>query len=460
MWRKSPVFRSSRLTQTTKNMNSETSIVAAIDLGSSKIVGILGTVSSPNQTEVLGLEKENSSFAIRRGCVHNIEESIQKIDQIISRLESRIVLDLKKIDRLYIGLGGQSVHSIRQTVSRSYGSMEMLTETHLAEIEYEVRQTPFDKYEVFDLIPVEYRIDGVLEPKPLGAICNKLEVTYTVIIGKGAIKHNIERCMKRMNMGVAGYYVSARALGNLLLTEEERQLGCALIDFGAATTTMVCYKRGVLQHMVTIPFGGNNITKDIMSLNMLEPQAESAKRHHARSFAPEGHENDIIYIKSALGNDGLNISQQELDRITEARIEEILDNLLAQIKEAGLKDQLPCGVIITGGGSQLNGLSDSIQKKFHLQIRRAGIINKLINKTAEPVSESIYHTALALLAMGKESCVEKIPEPEHEHEEAPKPIDQKHKEPNTRKNKNDKKESGRLGSFIEMLFKDNDKPLQ
>lgn len=377
--------------------------IAAIDLGTSKIVGIAGSKDKAGRLTVRAIEKEDSGGCIKRGGIQNVEEAASRIKKIISKLENRIS---EKIEKIYVGIGGQSLHTVNHSVSKQLREDTQVTDELINSILSESQHFPVFNAEIVQTVPTEYLVDNRLETQPKGVFCSDISANLKLIVARPSLKKNLNRCLvERVKIPVAGYIVAPLATAAATLTENEKSLGCALLDFGAGTTTLSVYKDNFLRYIVTIPLGGRNITRDICTLNVLEPDAERLKTAYGYAVnTPEQDKNtQQINIE---GIDASKIKYQSLSRVIEARIEEIIENVISQIEESGYAKQLSAGIIITGGGSQLKALPELIRQKTGMDVRRGSVPKEVsFSNKEEAVFDPGYTEAIGLLLLGSENCV-------------------------------------------------------
>ena len=341
--------------------------IAAIDLGSSKIVGIIGARTNENILSVHAIEKEPSDSCIKRGCIQNVEETALKVKKIISKLENKIK---RKIDKIYIGVGGQSIYSIDNKIIKQLTEETPITPQIIESLKEISMSNTYGNKEILDIIPSEYIIDGRKLTQPIGVYGSEIEVTHKIIIGRSSLKKNIMRMMEKLDVSLAGFVLSPLSSSSVL-SEADKNLGVVLVDFGAGTTTLSIYKDGLLRYVSVIPIGGNTITKDISSLQILEEEAEKIKNLFGDA-SPEITESDTqtIQNKSNQGLDTTKIYTKTLHKIVLARTEEIAENINNQIRLSGIdKQQLAAGLIITGGASKLKHLPSLLKKKVELDVK-------------------------------------------------------------------------------------------
>ena len=253
-----------------------TDFIAAIDLGTSHMVGMVGTKNATGALSIIAYEVENSGTCIRRGCVYNVKETASKIKRLILKLENK--LGGTKIGQVYVGLGGQSLRSIEHTVCKVLGTEGVVTEEIIDSLYQECKDYRPDMLTVLDVVSPSYFLDDKPESNPVGVPCSRIEARYKLIVGRPSLKLNIVNSIsEQAKIEIAGILVSPLALGDVVLSDNEKDLGCALIGFGAGVTTISVYKGGKLASLSVVPFGGNLITKDITNLRVVESEAERLK---------------------------------------------------------------------------------------------------------------------------------------------------------------------------------------
>lgn len=396
--------------------------IAAIDLGSSKIVGIIGARTNENILSVHAIEKEPSDSCIKRGCIQNVEETALKVKKIISKLENKIK---RKIDKIYIGVGGQSIYSIDNKIIKQLTEETPITPQIIESLKEISMSNTYGNKEILDIIPSEYIIDGRKLTQPIGVYGSEIEVTHKIIIGRSSLKKNIMRMMEKLDVSLAGFVLSPLSSSSVL-SEADKNLGVVLVDFGAGTTTLSIYKDGLLRYVSVIPIGGNTITKDISSLQILEEEAEKIKNLFGDA-SPEITESDTqtIQNKSNQGLDTTKIYTKTLHKIVLARTEEIAENINNQIRLSGIdKQQLAAGLIITGGASKLKNLPSLLKKKVELDVKFGTFQQTIQSQAYSEIGKDPYFSALlGILSKGQNICIKEIvKEPEPVVEIVPEPV--------------------------------------
>mgnify|MGYP000966666074 CR=1 FL=1 len=415
-----------------------TDFIAAIDLGSSHMVGMVGTKGPAGTLSIIAYEVENSDTCIRRGCVYNIKDAAGKIVRLIRKLENK--LGGSRIGKVYIGVGGQSLRSINHAVSRVLGS-GTVTEEVLKELDQECRQYRPDMLDVLDIAAPAYYLDNQPEAHPVGLGCSRIEARYKLLVGRPSLRHAVTTNMsEQIKLDVAGAIVAPLALADLILTEQEKQKGCALIDFGAGVTSVTMYKDGSLAGLYVIPLGSHLITRDLMSLGMPEKEAERVKRTYGNAIWEKDNEQQMVTVDLADGQHSSEIKLSDINMVVEARSREIIENIYARLQDTGVAKEPGYSIVIAGNGAALKNMREALSERFNMDVRYASVRKDLIADGEMIANNPEYTTAAALLLKGTENCALYIaPEPERPKVAEPKvepvivEIEEKQEEPRVEK---------------------------
>lgn len=336
--------------------------VAALEFGSSKITGAVGVYTEDKTLKILAVEQEESRDYVRYGIIQNPEEVAGRVNRILERLNGNPAVAPRKITGVFVGLSGRSMRSISSEVKLSYPEEIEFTSEILRQLRDDAAAISIDNnQEVFATVARSYNIDGMETTSPKGAMGKRISAIYDIIIGRSELKRNIRRALtERTGLVIRGMIVTPLAAADIVLKDEEKRLGCMLVDFGAETTSVSIYRKGSLCYFATLPLGGRNITRDLTSLKILEERAEEIKCESGKAIALESPSN--------LNLGGIKLS--DISNLVVARSEEIVANVIEQIKYAGLKEKdLPGGIICIGKGAQLNGLLELIERQSGLNAR-------------------------------------------------------------------------------------------
>lgn len=374
--------------------------IVAIELGSSKITGIAGKKNLDGSIQVLACVKEDSSSCIRKGVVYNIDKTAQCLTNIINRLEKQLKTGITQV---YVGVGGQSIRSIRNLIAKDLPNGMQVTQDMVIELMDENRNMKYPDQQIIDAAAQEYKVDSQFQLDPVGIQCNRIEGNFLNILQRKSFYANLNKCFETAGINIAELYLAPLALADSVLTEAERRSGCALVDLGADTTTVSVYSKNILRHLAVIPLGANNITKDIASLQMEESDAEKMKLKYASAFTEN---NDIDNnMKYSIDQDR-QVETRKFIEIVEGRLEEIIANVWCQVPEE-FCDKLLGGIILTGGGSNLRDIEKAFQNYTHIdKIRIAKFVTQTITSTIAEINahDAMMNTVLGLLAKGDINC--------------------------------------------------------
>ncbi|MDR2086159.1 MAG: cell division protein FtsA, partial [Dysgonamonadaceae bacterium] len=302
--------------------------VAALDIGTSKIVAMAARKNENGSLTLLASEKEPSENCIRRGYIYNADMTVIKINRIIRKLNEQLKnRSLPPLERIYVGIGGQSIHTEWYSIKKAIN--EQVTQELLDEIEQEIAEYDPESTEIPEILSPEFYVDGELEENPKGTIGAVIEARYPLIVNNQSLKKRLISVLEH-KISIIGFNIAPIATAEAVLTKANKESGCALVELGAGVTYLSIYKDDRLKHLVTIPLGASTITKDISSLGVSEKEAEELKIKYGSALI----ESD---------NDGKIAQREELKELKdfgeaiEARSDEIIANINAQIENSGYK---------------------------------------------------------------------------------------------------------------------------
>lgn len=338
--------------------------IAAVEVSSSKMVAAIGKTKGNGTLEVIAVEHEATpEGCVRYGIIQNLEETSTTVARLFTRLEQRPNIHPKKIKGVIVGLGGRSIKNITKEVSLSLPEDTEITDEILSRLQDQALHSAIDNtLEVVDAVPRVFKVGNSQTSSPKGMVGNHISGIFDLIVCRPEIKRNIRRTIiDKLHLDVDGFVVTAMATGHLILTPEEKRLGCMLVDMGAETTTVTIYQKGALHYFATLPMGGRNISRDIASLGVVDAKAEEIKITSGNALA----ENNV----PNLNINGLKLS--DISNLVVARSEEIVANIIAQIEYAGIKDaDLQGGIICIGGGFRLKGIMELLEMQSDVNVRR------------------------------------------------------------------------------------------
>lgn len=388
-----------------------TDFIVAIELGSTDISGIAGKKNADGSINILAYSSEKSDDCIKKGVIYNLDKTTQKLTSIIKDLETKLQAGIKKV---YIGVGGLSLRSIKNTETRQLGDDTRISQAIIDSMMEANMETPLLDYEILAVEPQEYKVGNNLLTEPVGTTASSIEGNYLNIIARPSVKQNIKQCLSHTGYEIAGFTISPMATADTVLTTNEKRSGCALIDLGADTTTVAIYKNNILRHVCVIPLGGNNITKDICSKQIEEDDAELIKLRYASAYTEYKEGEEVQDTEYAI--DGkCSIMSRTLEDIVEARVNEIITNVFNQIKLSNYSDGLMAGIVVTGGVSNMPNIDKAITnitKIEKVRVAHTGEIN-LTGKINLPKNGK-SNTLVGILLSGEENCCRVDPKRGHQ----------------------------------------------
>ncbi|TWV12597.1 cell division protein FtsA [Bacteroidaceae bacterium HV4-6-C5C] len=377
-----------------------TDFIAAIELSSSKISGIAGKKNSDGSIQVLACARENAASFIRKGVIYNIDKTAQALTSIINKLEGQLDNSIAKV---YVGIGGQSLRTVKNAVSRELKEENIISQELIDEICDENLDVPLMDMNILDVAPQEFKIDNNMYFDPVGVAGKSITGHFLNIVARSSLKKNLEHSFEQAKIEIADLFIAPITLANAVLTETEMRSGCALIDLGADTTTISIYKNNILRYLNVIPLGGSNITHDITSLQIEETEAEQIKLKFG-DLLYEGDSEDASPVCEL--EDGRSIDLSDLNNIIDARAEEILANVWNQLQLSGYDDKLLSGVVLTGGGSNLKNLEDAFRKRTKIEkVKTVKFVRNTVYGFSDFLKkDGMENSLLGLLAAGNENC--------------------------------------------------------
>ncbi len=375
--------------------------IVAIELGSSKITGIVGRKNMDNSISVLAVAQENSSECIRRGVVYNIDKTMVALINVKKRLEGQIHT---KIRQVYVGVGGQSIVGVKNVVPREFAQETIVTQELVNELMDANRSMSYPEKDILDAITLEYSVNSQPQTDPVGIPCTRLEGNFLNILWRKTFFKNLRKCFEDAGIIVADLYIAPLALADCVLVEAERRAGCVLVDLGAVTTTVSVYYKNILRHIAVLPIGSGNITYDIAEeLQMEERDAENMKRKYGCAYTENSEiDNNLSYPIDSERR----VSAREFIEIVEARVMEIVENVWFQVPTE-FKNRIRGGIVLTGGGANMKNMDGAFQQHTKVEkVRVAATIPQPVDATQAEVTshDCRMNTALALLFKGNMDC--------------------------------------------------------
>lgn len=378
-------------------------IAVGLDIGTTKIVVVVGQLNEHGKIEVLGIGKAKS-LGVQRGVVTNIVQTIESIEKAVAMAEETSGL---KIRSVVVGIAGQHIRSLQHSDYITREDPESVIEDadidNLIQNVHKLVMMPGE--EIIHVLPQEYKVDGQSEiNEPRGMYGGRLEANFHIVVGQITSIKNIGRCVKNTGLELANITLEPLASAEAVLSQEEKEAGVVLIDIGGGTSDVAIFKDGIIRHTAVIPYGGNIITSDIKEgCSIIEKQAELLKIKFGSAWPGENKENEIVSIPGLRGREPKEISLKMLSKIIHARCVEIIESIFQEIKNYGYDEQrkkLIAGIVLTGGGSQLRHIKQLVEYITGMDTRIGFPNEHLASGSDEDLSSPQYATAIGLLMKG------------------------------------------------------------
>ncbi|UYZ64816.1 cell division protein FtsA [Hymenobacter weizhouensis] len=398
-------------------------IVVGLDIGTTKICALVGRKNEFGKLEILGMGKAVSEGVVR-GIVSNIDKTVDAIKKAIRQAEEQSGINIGVVN---VGIAGQHIKSLQHNGSITRASAD--NEITQADVErltsdmYRLVTPPGSQ--IIHVMPQDYKVDyeeGIMDPVGMSGV--RLEGNFHIITAQSTAINNIHKCVMKAGLEIDNLILEPLASSMSVLSEEEKEAGVALIDIGGGTTDLAIFKDGIIRHAAVLPFGGNIVTSDIkQGCLVMQNQAEQLKVKFGKAIAEEASEYEIVSIPGLRDRAPKEISLKNLAYIIEARMEEIVELVYAEIQRLGFQDKLAAGIVLTGGGSQLQNLVQLTEYVTGMDTR-IGYPNEHLGKSKiEAVKSPMYATTVGLVLAGYRSIDDRLAprqdEPEQQYRPAP-----------------------------------------
>ena len=374
--------------------------IAAIDLGTTKVVTILGEKRNNGRFRIVA-HSDADSLGVRRGQVENIQHVIEAIRPTLQNVKE--AAGIEEMPEVFVGIAGQHIRCIESRADSTRNAYDVeISEDEVRRLEtdmYKIRMEPGE--EVLHVIPQHYSVDdsnGISDP--VGRLGQRLSGNFHVIIGKTSSVHHTELCIRRLGLTQKRLILEPLASAHAVLNDDEKEMGVAMIDMGGGTTDLAVYHDGIVRHTAVIPFGGNIITEDIKrGCEILLRQAEQVKVQYGSCLASMVSNNKIITVPGIAGRESREIGFKSLASIIEARLDEIIGMVMMEINRSGYAKKLGAGIVLTGGGSKLKDLPEFIKLKTGMDVR-LGKPEYTTSDSAKEILQPKFSTAVGLIMCG------------------------------------------------------------
>lgn len=376
-------------------------IIVGLDIGTTKVVAIAGRKNEYGKLEILGFGRADSE-GVNHGVVINIEQCVHSVELAIKRcFENNPDLVITEV---YVGIAGKHIKSMQAQGSRVRANVD--TEISKDDIEQLLR----DQYktylptgdQIIDIIPQDYTVDNIPDIiDPVGMSGVKIGANFHVITGDSTAIRNMKRCVDRSNLKTCDLILQPLASAAAVMNDEDMEAGVAIVDIGGGTTDMAVFCDGILKHTAVIPYAGVNITNDILTgLRVLRSQAEQMKVQFGTALGSEANRNSYITIPGLRGLPAKEVSVVNLANIIQARMEEILDYVMFNIRQIGLEHRLNGGIILTGGGARLKHITQLTEYVTGMGARIGYPNEHLAGGYNDALMSPMYSTCIGLILRG------------------------------------------------------------
>ncbi|MHA6247334.1 cell division protein FtsA [Pontibacter sp. CAU 1760] len=375
-------------------------IVVGLDIGTTKVCALVGRKNEFGKLEILGMGKAVSEGVVR-GIVSNIDKTVEAIRKAIRQAEEQSGINIGVVN---VGIAGQHIKSLQHN-----GSITRQVTDHEITVD-DVNRLTNDMYrlvtppgsEIIHVMPQEYKVDyeeGIVDPVGMSGV--RLEGNFHIITAQSNAINNINKCVSRAGLEIDQLILEPLASSMSVLSDEEKEAGVALVDIGGGTTDLAIFKDNIIRHTAVLPFGGDIITSDIkQGCMVMQNQAEQLKVKFGRAIANEASENEIVSIPGLRDRTPKEISLKNLAFIIEARMEEIVELVYAEIVRSGYANSLAGGIVVTGGGSQLQNLVQLVEYITGMDTR-IGYPNEHLGRSKiDAVKSPMYATSVGLVLAG------------------------------------------------------------
>ena len=378
-------------------MNGEKNLLVAVDIGTSKIVVMVAELTSENSLHVVGIG-QHPSHGLRKGVVVNIEATVQSIQRALQEAE---LMAACKITHVYTGIAGSHIRSVNSHGMVAVKDKEV-SETDIARVKETATAVPIpNDQQVLHVLPQEFVVDGQDDVRePLGMAGVRLEVRVHIVTGSVSAVQNIVKCVRRCGLEVNDIILQPLASAQAVLSQDEKELGVALVDIGGGTTDIAIFTGGSIRHTAVIPIAGDQITNDIaMALRTPTEDAEDIKLRHGVAKQVLAAPEDRIEVPGLGDREPRMLSHQALAAVIEPRIEELFTLVHQVIRESGYEELLSSGVVLTGGTSLMPGMVELGEDVFVKPVRVG--LPMYEGSLADVVKTPRYATVMGLLQLAR-----------------------------------------------------------
>jgi cell division protein FtsA len=375
-------------------------LIVGLDIGTSKVVAIVGEINADNEIEVVGVGS-HPSRGLKKGVVVNIESTVQSIQRAVE--EAELMADCQ-VHSVFAGIAGSHIKSLN-----SHGMVAIKDKREVSSMDVDrvidaARAVVMPaEQRVLHIIPQEFIIDqqeGIREPVGMSGI--RMDAKVHLVTAAESAVQNIEKCVRRCGLEVDDVILEQLASSYAVLTEDEKELGVCMVDIGGGTTDIAIFTGGAIRHTAVIPIAGDQVTNDIaVALRTPTQHAEDIKIKYACALRQLASADEVIEVPSIGDRAPRQLSRQTLASVVEPRYEELLQLVRSELERSGFLELMGAGVVLTGGSSKLEGVIELAEEVFHMPVRLG--MPQSVKGLADVVRNPIYATGVGLLLFGQAS---------------------------------------------------------
>jgi cell division protein FtsA len=379
---------------------SDRTLVVGLDIGTSKVVALVGELTSDGAIELIGLGSQPSR-GLKKGVVVNIESTVQSIQRAIEEAE---LMAGCEINAVYAGIAGSHIRSLN-----SHGVVGIRDrEVSAADVEHVIEAAkavaiPADQ-RILHVLPQEFIIDGQEGIRdPIGMSGVRLEAKVHIVTGADSAAQNIIKCVQRCGLIVEDIVLEQLASSFAVLTEDEKELGVCIVDVGGGTTDIAVFAGGAIRHTAVIPIAGDQVTNDIaVSMRTPTQYAEDIKVRFACALSQLANPDESIEVPSVGDRPARRLARQTLAEVVEPRYEELFNLIREELRRSGFEEIIAAGLVLTGGSARMEGAIELAEEIFHVPVRLG--FPQQVRGLADAVRNPIYSTAVGLLLYARENA--------------------------------------------------------
>jgi len=385
---------------------SEKNLIVGLDIGTSKVVAIVGEIKVDGDIEIVGIGSHRSR-GLKKGVVVNIESTVQSIQRAVEEAE---LMAGCQIHAVHAGIAGSHIRSLN-----SHGIVPIkdreVTPGDVDRVIDAARAVaiPADQ-KILHILPQEFIIDnqdGIREPVGMSGV--RLEARVHMVTGAVSAAQNIVKCVRRCGLEVDDLILEQIAASYSVLSDDEKELGVCLVDVGGGTTDIAVFTDGSIRHTAVIPIAGDQVTNDIaVALRTPTQHAEEIKIKYACALTQLAAAEETIEVPSIGERAARRLSRQTLAEVVEPRYEELLTLVQGELRRSGFEDLVAGGVVLTGGSAKMEGLVDLAEEVFHMPVRLG--VPQYVTGLVDVVRNPIYATGVGLLLFGHRNRSDQVQE--------------------------------------------------